>query len=73
MEAMLGVSLCSYLSLSQSSKNAVSFLLSLMSSLQQNWRKGHSRFCLEVREVRVRVRGRIWESVGRVGPNKVSK
>jgi hypothetical protein len=32
------------------SKNALSFLLLLMSSLQQNWRKGKNRFCLEVRE-----------------------
>jgi hypothetical protein len=27
----------------------MSFLLLLMSSLQQNWRKGQNRFCLEVR------------------------
>jgi hypothetical protein len=32
------------------SKNALSFLLLLMSSLQQNWRKGQKRFCLEVSE-----------------------
>jgi hypothetical protein len=32
------------------SKNALSFLLLLMSSVQQNWRKGQNRFCLEVRE-----------------------
>jgi hypothetical protein len=35
MEATLGLSLYSYLF--QSSKNAISFLLSLMFSLQQNW------------------------------------
>jgi hypothetical protein len=27
----------------------MSFLLSLMSSLQQNWKRGQNRFCLEVR------------------------
>jgi hypothetical protein len=27
----------------------MSFLLLLISSLQQNWRKGQNRFCLEVR------------------------
>jgi hypothetical protein len=27
----------------------MSFLLLLMSSLQQNWRKGQNTFCLEVR------------------------
>jgi hypothetical protein len=36
-------------SLPQSSKNAMFFLLSLMFSLQQSWRrKGWNRFCLEV-------------------------
>jgi hypothetical protein len=30
-------------------ENALSFLLLLMSSLQQNWRKGQNRFCLEAR------------------------
>jgi hypothetical protein len=29
----------------------MSFLLSLMSSLQQNWRRGKNRFCLEARVV----------------------
>jgi hypothetical protein len=33
------------------SKNALSFLLLLMCSLQQNWRKKQNRFCLEVRGV----------------------
>jgi hypothetical protein len=37
MEAMLGISLCSYPI--STSKNALFFLLLLMSSLQQNWRK----------------------------------
>jgi hypothetical protein len=34
---------------SSASKNALSFLLLLMSSLQQNWRKGQNRFYLEAR------------------------
>jgi hypothetical protein len=29
----------------------MSFLLSLIFSLQQNWRRGQNRFCLEVRGV----------------------
>jgi hypothetical protein len=33
------------------SKKAIFFLLLLMSSLQQNWRKGQNRFCLEVKGV----------------------
>jgi hypothetical protein len=37
-----------YLSLSQLAK-MLSFLLLLMSSLQQDWRKGQNSFCLEVR------------------------
>jgi hypothetical protein len=49
MEAMLGISVS--LSLSQTSKNAMSFLLSLTFSLQQNWRRGQNRFCLERRAV----------------------
>jgi hypothetical protein len=37
------------LSLSQTSKNAMFFLLSFMFFLQQNWRtKGQNRFCPEV-------------------------
>jgi hypothetical protein len=46
MEAMLGISLYSdpYLKLAK----MLSFLL-LMSSLQQNWRRGQNRFCLEAR------------------------
>jgi hypothetical protein len=47
VEAMLGISL----SLSQTSKNDMSFSLSLMFSLQQNWRRGKKGFCLEVRGV----------------------
>jgi hypothetical protein len=34
----------------------MSFLLLLMSSLQQNWRKGQNRFCLEARGQRGRGR-----------------
>jgi hypothetical protein len=38
-----------YLSLSQSSKTTMFFLLSLMFSVQQNWRtRGQNRFCPEV-------------------------
>jgi hypothetical protein len=39
----------------------MSFLLSLVSSLQQNWRRGQNRFCLEAR----RVEGRGNERGGR--------
>jgi hypothetical protein len=47
MEATLGNSLYSYF-LSQTSKNAMVFLLSLMFSLQQNQRtRGQNRFFLE--------------------------
>jgi hypothetical protein len=49
------------LSLSQTSKNAMFFLLSLMSSLQQNWRRRQNRLCMEAK----RVRGR--EEVGQRG------
>jgi hypothetical protein len=51
MEAVLGISLYSYLYL-RLAKNALSFLLSLMFSLQQNWRRGQNRFCLENRRGR---------------------
>jgi hypothetical protein len=50
MEAMLGISVYIAIFIS-TSKNAMSFLLLLMSSLQQNWRKRKNRFCLEVRGV----------------------
>jgi hypothetical protein len=41
MEAMLGIS--------QYSKNAMSFILSLMFPFQQNWRtRGQNRFCPDV-------------------------
>jgi hypothetical protein len=40
MEVMLGISV----SLSQTSKNSMSFLLSPMFSLQQNWKRGQKRF-----------------------------
>jgi hypothetical protein len=47
MEAMLIISLYNQ-SLSQTSKNIMSFLLYLMFSLQQNLRtRGWKRFCLE--------------------------
>jgi hypothetical protein len=52
MEAMLGISLYSHLYLKLA--KPLSFLLSLMSSLQQNWRRGENRFCLEVTGVRGR-------------------
>jgi hypothetical protein len=45
----------------------MSFLLLFMSTLQQNWRKGQNRFCLEAR--RVEERGR--EQRERNGPNNV--
>jgi hypothetical protein len=50
MEAMLGISLnsCLYFKLA---KNAMSFLSLLLSSLQQNWKRGQNRFCLEERRV----------------------
>jgi hypothetical protein len=35
------------ISLSQTNKNAMSLLLPLMFSLQQNWKRGQNRFCLE--------------------------
>jgi hypothetical protein len=46
-DAMLGISLSSYPYLKLA--KMLSFLLLLMSSLQQNWRKGQNRFCLEAR------------------------
>jgi hypothetical protein len=54
MEAMLGISLNSYLYLKLA--KMLSLLLLLMSSLQQNWQ---NRFCLEVKGVggEGRVRG----------------
>jgi hypothetical protein len=55
MEAMLGISL--YSSLSQTSKNTMSFLLSLMFSLQQNWRRGRNQILPGSRVV---VGGRRW-------------
>jgi hypothetical protein len=58
-----------YTSLSQISKNVKSFLLCLIFSLQQNWRSGQNKFCLEMR-------GREYEAVEkgsgrRDGPNKI--
>jgi hypothetical protein len=48
MEAMLGISPYSY-PYPKLANTAMSFLLLLMSSLQQNWRRRQNRFCLEVR------------------------
>jgi hypothetical protein len=55
MEAMLGISLYSYLYLKLA--KILSFLLSLMFSLQQNWRRGQNRLCLEVKAMGKRGRG----------------
>jgi hypothetical protein len=49
MEAMLGICIAFLIS---TSKNTLSFLLLLVFTLQQNWRKGQNRFCLEVRGVK---------------------
>jgi hypothetical protein len=46
------------------SKTTVYFLVLLMSSLQQNWRKGQNRFCLEAR--RVGGKGRCVEHWGKM-------
>jgi hypothetical protein len=46
MEAMLGISLYSYFYLKLA--KMLSFLLLVMSSLQQNWRRGQNSFFLEV-------------------------
>jgi hypothetical protein len=48
MEAMLEICLAILI---PTKKNAMSFLLLFMSSLQQNWRRGQNRFFLEVRGV----------------------
>jgi hypothetical protein len=45
----------------------MSFLLLFVSSLQQNWRKGQNRFCLEARRVGRKGQGR----GGRTDPNNV--
>jgi hypothetical protein len=65
VEAMLGISIAVLIS---TSKNALSFLLLLMSYLQQNLRKGQNKFCLEVRGVKG---GREWgrRMGGRNSPN----
>jgi hypothetical protein len=68
MEAMLGISLCSfsYLKLAK----MLCLILSLMFSLQQNWRRGQNRVCLERSEEEgVVKRGAGTE--GRGGPNNV--
>jgi hypothetical protein len=69
MEAMLGISLYSYPYLKLA--KTLSFLLLLMSSLQQNWRRGQNRFCLEAKEMVGRGRGRGRGAGGRNGPNNV--
>jgi hypothetical protein len=57
MEAMLGISLYSYLYLKLA--KMLFFLLSLMFCIQQNWRtRGRNRFCLEARRGRTGGRGR---------------
>jgi hypothetical protein len=51
---------------SQTSKNTMPFLLLLMSSFQQNWRRGQYRVCLKMRKEREGAR-----AAGRNGPNNV--
>jgi hypothetical protein len=51
MEAMLGIALLCIAILISISKIPLSFLLLLMSTLQQNWRRVQKKFCLEVRRV----------------------
>jgi hypothetical protein len=51
------------------SKNTIFFLLLLMSTVQQNWRKGQNRSCLEAREIGERKRE--WGTGGRNDPNNV--
>jgi hypothetical protein len=74
MEEMLGIFLYCYLYL-KPRKNAISFLLSLKFSLQQNWRtREQNRFCQEA-EGRVRWPKQcihIWVNV-RNDKNKISK
>jgi hypothetical protein len=41
-----------------------------MFSIQQNWRRGQNRFCLEVRGFGER--RRVWGAAGRDGPNNIS-
>jgi hypothetical protein len=53
MEAMLGISLYSYLY--PKLAKTLSFLLSLMFSLQQNQRRGQNRFSLEAGDLGVSV------------------
>jgi hypothetical protein len=66
MEAMLGISLYSYLYLKLAK---TLYLIIAMSSLQQNWRQGQKRFCLDL-EVRVwRGEGGSGELSGEKWPN----
>jgi hypothetical protein len=64
---MLGISLYSYPYLKLA--KTLSFLLSLMSSLQQNWRREQKRFCQEVSGVGGKGEGRDRE--GKDGSNNV--
>jgi hypothetical protein len=67
MEVMLGIFLYSYPYLKLA--ETLSFLLLLMSSLQQNWRRGQNRFCLEARGMGRR--GKKRRAGGRNDPNDV--
>jgi hypothetical protein len=67
MEAILRISRIAILM--STSKNATPFLLLLMSTPQENWRRGKNRFCLEARGIRRRGKG--WEAEGRNDPNIV--
>jgi hypothetical protein len=53
MEAMLGISLYSCPYLNQQKH----YVFLIIASLQQNWRKGQNRFCLEARGVERRGKG----------------
>jgi hypothetical protein len=62
MEATLGISLYSYPYVKLA--KTLSFLLLLISSLQQNWRRGQIRFCLEEKGIGGRGgRGEKWPNV----------
>jgi hypothetical protein len=72
MEAMLGISLYSYLYLKLA--KMLSFLLSLIFSLQQNWRRrGQNRFCLEAVGGEEWKRWERWEEVAQTMCTHLSK
>jgi hypothetical protein len=50
--------------LSLTSKNALFFLLLLVSSLRQNWGKRQNRFCLEEREGGLKEKEEVGDSQG---------